>query len=97
MAKEFIALKSNHLYYERADDAIGAMEELIVIVSEPKYTFDPAGSMTTHREVTDFRFYAVASQLRKIAEAFAKIADDAEEYEQRAKAMTKPADEGKQP
>lgn len=90
--KEFMALTTNLGFFERSSGKIGAIVELIFVTSEPTYSVDVAGDLLRHRAIHEYRFHAVAPQLKKLAAAFADLAKTAEEAEKRAEQLTDPAE-----
>ena len=54
------------------------MVEVILLLTEPRYEPDAAGTFSRRRDVEDVRFHTTPNGLRELAGNFAKLADDAE-------------------
>lgn len=54
--------------------------ELILMLSEPVYNFDPQRGMTARRKTTEVRFSADAPRIRNLASALSDIADNLERH-----------------
>lgn len=76
--KEILAVNAN--YHATISDG-GKMEpsvEIILIASEPSYSFDPSGHCIRSRSVEPFRFASSPKQLRDMSEKLAAIAEQCE-------------------
>lgn len=80
---DLIGHSANVMLAEAEKGKLIARVELVLLVSEPKYQSDPSGFVKT-RSVADIRFATGANGLRALAKEFGKLADDAEELEERA-------------
>lgn len=63
------------------DDGKGlhGLVEVVAIVDEAVYAFDPSNRVYSRRELTTLRFFAESKQLREIAKSLVKFADKADE------------------
>lgn len=49
--------------------------EVVLLLSEPKYAVDDAGSLSKRRDLTDFRFSTSSKGLRDLATSLVELAD----------------------
>lgn len=80
---ELIGHSANVMLAETDKGRLLATVELVLLVSEPKYQSDPSGFVKT-RSVANVRFATGAKGLRALARELDKLANDAEELEERA-------------
>lgn len=71
---ELIAINANFHGTISQDGFIEPSVEVVLILSQPSYTFDPAGGCIKSRNVSDVRFAAPPEQLIKMAETLTNLA-----------------------
>lgn len=62
--------------------------EVVLLVSEPKYSIDASGSVAKARNLEDMRFSASPKGLRDLADVLLKLADEADESARKALGTT---------
>ena len=58
--------------------------EVVLLVSEPKYSIDASGSVAKARNLEDMRFSTSPKGLRDLADVLLKLADEADEETKKA-------------
>lgn len=78
--KELMSVSSNVSISVHPDAEIDSrpMIELVLVLSEPKYSLDATGELVKSRQTFDFRFSTTPSQLKKMAAIFIKTAEEAQ-------------------
>jgi len=87
--KEFIGLSRN-LQLVDTDDGLIAQAEIVLIVSEPHWSRDEAGSLVRSRRNEMLRFSTGVSGANQLAETFLKFASEMESLEKRTKTEAEP-------
>lgn len=76
--RELLSCCANFSALPLDDGALQPQVEVILIVSEPTYSLDPAGGQVKSREVSQLRFTTSAKQVLKLAEALTQFSAEAE-------------------
>ena len=79
--KEILTINANfHAVWAEGTKKLLPQVEVILVMSEPSYTVDGVGDVIRQRTTSQVRFSANPKLLRKLAESFVKLADEAEEF-----------------
>jgi len=78
--KEILTINANfHAVWAEGTKKLLPQVEVILVMSEPSYTVDGVGDVIRQRTTSQVRFSAHPKLLRKLAETFVRLADEAEE------------------
>ena len=78
--KEILTVTANfHAVWAEGSKKLLPQAEVTLVMSEPSYTVDGVGDVIRQRTTSHVRFSANPKILRKLAESFMKLADEAEE------------------
>lgn len=77
---ELLTINANfHALWAEGTNNLLPHVEVILVMSEPSYTVDGVGDVIRQRTTSQVRFSANPKLLRKLAESFVKLADEADE------------------
>lgn len=78
--KELLTINANfHAVWAEGSKKLLPQVEVILIMSEPTYSVDPAGDVIRQRATSQVRFSASPKLLFKLAETMTKLGTEAEE------------------
>ena len=77
--QEALAVNANYFaLFSEKDGRLLPQVECVLILSEPEYSMDAAGDLIRHRSTSQCRFSASPGMLRKMAESFNLMANEAD-------------------
>jgi len=77
--KELRSVTANYAMVLNPEGEAKTAVEVVLLVSEPRYSIDGAGTLTSARNLEDLRFTTSPKALRDMAASMCKMADEADE------------------
>jgi hypothetical protein len=91
MTKEFTGSAHNEFLIVGDNGTLIPSAEVILMLSEPSFSYAPGGGMVQSRVMSEVRFAACSARLRNLAKALDEVADSLDAHALNYGRLDKPA------